>query len=217
MLVKICGLREPAHALAAAESGADLLGMIFVPSTRRYITPDQARAIVQAVRKARGANAPKLIGVFQNQPIAQVNELAQGVGLDYVQLAGNESNDFCKQSALPPLKVLHVRADRPREQTIAELDTRLSELNTAGWLAMLDKYLDAQGGGTGQTFDWTIAAELAGRGHRFLLAGGLTSENVSQAVRAAHPFGVDVSSGVETSGAKDIAKIQAFIKVARTA
>ena len=216
LTVKICGLKEPEHAIAAAKAGADLLGVNFVPGVRRRITTEQAKAIVQAVRKARSTSAPKFVGLFSDQSLAEVNTVAKDVGLDYVQLCGSEPMDFCRQATVPPLKVLHVRADVPREQTIAALEKRLAELNEAGWISVLDKQSDLQPGGRGQTFDWTIAAELASRGHKFLLAGGLTPENVSQAVGTVHPFGVDVSSGVETNGTKDVAKIRAFIQAVRS-
>lgn len=216
-LIKLCGLRQPEHALAAADAGADLLGMVFVPGVRRRITTEQAREIVQAVREAQGAKRPKLVGLFSDQPVSEVNETIAAVGLDHVQLCGYESLDDCGKVAVPPLKVLHVRADRPRAETLAELDARLVDLNAAGWLGVLDKQSDVQPGGLGETFDWTIAAELAQRGRRFLLAGGLTPQNVAEAVRSVHPMGVDVSSGVETGGVKDIAKIRAFIRAARAA
>jgi phosphoribosylanthranilate isomerase len=217
VLVKICGIRELPHALAAAEAGAELLGMVFVPGVRRRITPQQARAIVQAVREARGGNAPKFVGLFSDQPLGEVNETIAAVGLDHVQLCGSEPLDYCGKVAVPPLKVLHVRADRPRAESVADLDARLAELNAAGWLGILDKQSDVQPGGLGESFDWTLAAELARRGRRFLLAGGLTPQNVAEALRVACPEGVDVSSGVETGGVKDVAKIRAFIQRARAA
>ena len=216
-IVKICGLREPEHALAAMGAGADLLGMVFVPGVRRRIAPEQARAIVQAVREARGAHAPKFVGLFSDQPLGEVNETIAAVGLDHVQLCGSEPLDFCRRVAVPPLKVLHVRADRPRAESLSDLDARLIDLNAAGWLGILDKHSDVQPGGLGESFDWTLAAELARRGRRFLLAGGLTPQNVAEALRVAHPEGVDVSSGVETGGVKDVAKIRAFIQGARAA
>lgn len=217
LLIKICGLRELEHALAAAEAGADLLGVVFVPGVRRRITVERARAVVQAVREARGGNAPKFVGLFSDQPLGEVNETIAAVGLDHAQLCGSEPLDECGKVAVPPLKVLHVRADRPRAESIAEMDARLAELNAAGWLGILDKQSDAQPGGLGESFDWTLAAELGRRGRRFLLAGGLTPRNVAEALRVAHPEGVDVSSGVETGGVKDVAKIRAFIQGARAA
>lgn len=217
VLIKICGLRELEHALAAAEAGAELLGMVFVPGVRRRITPEQARAIAEGVRRACGAKAPKLVGLFSDQRLGEVNETIAAVGLDHAQLCGNEPLDYCGKVAAPPLKVLHVRAGRPRAESVAEMDARLAELNAAGWLGILDKQSDVQPGGLGEPFDWTLAAELAQRGRRFLLAGGLTPQNVAEALRVARPEGVDVSSGVETGGVKDVAKIRAFIQRARAA
>ncbi|MSQ11413.1 MAG: phosphoribosylanthranilate isomerase [Dehalococcoidia bacterium] len=220
MLVKICGLQQLEHALAAAEAGADLFGMVFVPGVRRRITPQQARAIAQgvsAVCAKQGKPAPKLVGLFADQPLDEVNAIARSVGLAHVQLCGAEPMDYCQRVAVPPLKVLHVDDSAPRQQAIAALDVTLKALNEAGWLAVLDRRSEKQPGGLGVTFDWTVAAELAQRGRRFLLAGGLTPENVANAVRTVYPYGVDVSTGVETSSVKDTGKIRAFIAASRKA
>ena len=225
-LIKICGLRELPHMLAAADAGADLLGMVFVPTVRRYIAPEVARQMVQAFREAypspASAPGPVLVGLFADQPVEEVNRVAASVGVDRVQLCGSEGPEYWAQVRRPLLQLLHV-PDAPegdsvqRAETVAALGERISALGQAAGLALLDRRSERQPGGLGQTFDWSLARALADRGHRFLLAGGLSPENVLEAIATARPYGVDVSSGVETDEVKDVAKIRAFVQAARRA
>ncbi len=217
-VVKICGMRELPHMIAAAEAGADMLGMVFVPTVRRYIEPDAAKELATSFRDK--GHALSLVGLFADQPVDEVNEVVTLVGLDMVQLCGDEPIGYWSKATVPILKVVHVLSV-PKERTTARNDVmkdvhfRLQEIDESGHIAVLDRQSDTQPGGLGETFDWSIAQEMADRGHRFLLAGGLTSENVGQAIESTQPYGVDVSSGVETDGAKDIEKIQAFIAEAK--
>lgn len=217
-VVKICGLRELSHMFAAAEAGADMLGLNFLPTVRRYIEPEHAKEMANAFR-AQGRTLP-LVGLFADQPIDAVNAVAEQVGLDMVQLCGDEPPEYWAQVNTPILKVVHV-ASVPVERTtdrdivIKDVHFRLQEIDETGHIAVMDRQSDTQPGGLGETFDWSIAREMANRGHRFLLAGGLTPENVGKAIDATQPYGVDVSSGVETDGMKDIGKIQRFITEAK--
>jgi phosphoribosylanthranilate isomerase len=214
-LVKICGLREPAHALAAAEAGADFIGLVFAESRRR-VSVEEARAITCAlgepvVRAAGGTHyieallrrkRPLVVGIFAGADADIVNRTAEAVGLDLVQLSGDEPWKMCHELSLSVLKAVRVRGGTCCEEIIAAL--------RPGAVPLLDTHAEGALGGTGRTFDWTVAAEV-GRRFPFVLAGGLTPENVGEAVRRVRPWAVDVSSGVETDGVKDVAKMRAFV------
>lgn len=215
--VKICGTRDLTGALAAASAGADYIGFVFVPGVRRRVEVERARSIISALREQALSRRPKTVGLFVNQPAAEVNRIAQTCGLDMVQLCGGESLEHCAQVERPVLKVFHVEAETPRDKLVQKLHRTMGAFQRAGHLAVLDRAAAGAPGGTGLTFDWSVAWELARRGHRFLLAGGLTPENVATAVREVRPWGVDVSTGVEIGGAQDTVKIERFIRSAREA
>ena len=212
--VKICGVTKPAHALAAAEAGADFIGMVFAPSRRR-LSRDDAKGIAKAVRGS-GRPMPKLVGVFVNAEPTEVNGIAAEVGLDMAQLGGDEDDDYFKEIELPIIKTLHVPSGPPAKVAQLGLHRSLSALRDGPAVPLLDTEVEGLAGGTGRSFDWDVARNLA-QDFDFLLAGGLTPENVAQAVAHVQPWAVDVSSGVETEGVKDLAKIQAFIKARRRA
>ena len=220
-LVKICGIREPAHALAAAEAGADFIGLVFAESRRR-VTVEQARAIVGALGEplaVAGSGAeridallrqkrPLVVGVFAGADAESINRTAEAVGLDLVQLSGDEPWDICDSLSRPVLKAVKVKDGTSAAEVIAAL--------RPGAIPLLDTYAEGALGGTGRPFDWSVAAEVARR-FPIVLAGGLTPENVGEAVRRVRPWAVDVSTGVETDGVKDVAKIRAFIAAATEA
>jgi phosphoribosylanthranilate isomerase len=219
-LVKICGLREPAHALAAAEAGADFVGLVFAESRRR-VSVDQAQAIARALGEPRLVGAgggaehieallqrkrPLVVGVFAGADAETVNSTAEAVGIDLAQLSGDEPWDMCDRLSLPVLKAVKVRDGTSAEEIIAGLGP--------GAVPLLDSHTEGALGGTGRPFDWVVAAGVARR-FPIVLAGGLTPDNVGEAVRRVRPWAVDVSSGVETEGVKDVAKICAFIAAVR--
>jgi phosphoribosylanthranilate isomerase len=221
-LVKICGLREPAHALAAAEAGADFIGLVFAESRRR-VTVEQARAVARALGEpllaAAGGGAPHVetllrrkrplvVGVFADADAATVNRTAEAVGLDLVQLSGDEPPDICDKLSRPVLKAVKVKDSTSAEEIIAAL--------RPGAIPLLDTHAEDALGGTGRAFDWAVAAAVARR-FPIVLAGGLTPDNVGEAVRRVRPWAVDVSSGVETEGVKDVGKMRAFIAAVREA
>ena len=212
--VKICGVRRLEDALVAARAGADYFGMVFVPGRRRRIEPGAARIITDGLRGG-GNERPKSVGLFGDQPLDEVLATIAEAGLDYAQLCGEESLDYCRAvlQRAGVIKVLHV-ADDDHPDTVAD---RIDSFTAAGCTVTLDSQVVGLHGGTGQSFDWSIAAQLAASGHRFLLAGGLTPGNVAEAVAVVRPWGVDVSSGVETDGVQDTAKIRQFVANAREA
>ena len=214
--VKICGLSRPDDATAAADAGADYLGMVFVPERRRRIASDAAREIVAAVR-SRPRPAPQMVGLFADQPLSEVNAGIARCGLDAAQLCGQETPEYAAAVACPVIKVVHVPASSQAPRDVPALAARIQEYAEAGCLVTLDRLVEGLQGGTGQSFDLEVAAALARRGASFLLAGGLTPANVGRAISRVRPWGVDVSSGVETLGRKDRGKIRRFIANARQA
>ena len=212
--VKICGVRDPGQALAAAEAGADYIGMILAPSRRR-ITVEQAGKIVAAVRAAT-KTPPKMVGVFVNASIEEVTTTATVAGLDMVQLSGTEDEEYLEQLPLPRIKAIHVDVAAPDPVAWLSLRRWLASLSAMDVIPLLDAQVNGQFGGTGQTFNWSAAQDQAGE-YPFMLAGGLTPDNVASAIRQLRPWAVDVSSGVETVGVKDVAKVRAFINAVRSA
>ncbi len=207
--VKICGLKEPAQARAAAEAGADFLGLVFAPGRRQLPLP-QAVQLAGAVRALR--KPPPLVGVFAGMPLAGLNRVAAHLRLDYVQLAGDEDWDYCRAVGRPVIRTIHISPTTTAAEVLAAIAEGLAARPDLRFL--LDTRVGTRSGGTGQTFDWAIAREVAAR-YPVVVAGGLTPANVGELVRTVRPWGVDVSSGVETAGAKDMAKICDFIRAAR--
>lgn len=211
--IKICGLSRVEDALAAARAGADFLGIVLAPSRRR-VSPEQARLMVGAIHRLK--NRPDLVGVFTNEKATEVNRLADRLGLDWVQLSGDETKGYCREILRPIIKVIHVTGGKTAREVLGEI--------TAGWrlmspqklLYLLDTRAGDTYGGTGKPFDWSLAREVAA-GSPVIIAGGLTPANVREMIKKVHPWGVDVSSGVESNGQKDTAKIRAFIKAVREA
>jgi len=203
--VKICGITNWTDARRAIESGADFLGFNFYPGSPRYIAPAKARRIVKKLPKGVAA-----VGVFVNEPEEKMLEIARRVGLDYLQLHGDESPETVAhlQRALPVIKA--VRVKRPFRAAQITRYRRASAL-------LLDGFDRRLRGGTGKTFDWKLALRAKPYGKIFV-AGGLAPENVGEAIRIAKPFAVDVSSGVEAKpGKKDPARLKAFAKAVREA
>ena len=206
---KICGLRDADNALVAASAGADFLGFNFVPGVRRRIPVHDARAAIGELRERCDRTTPRIVGLFADQPADDVNRIVGACGLDLVQLCGQESRDYMRLMRAPVVKAVKVRDEDGLEEAAARTIRAADELAADGHRVQLDKYEAGAKGGTGRTFDWRIAARVAER-HDIVLAGGLDPENVRRAIDVVSPWCVDVSSGVETDGVKDPAKIKAF-------
>jgi len=202
--VKICGITNADDAAAAVEAGADALGFNFYRKSPRYIEPALAKQIV--------AGLPPFVmpvGVFVNEDVTTVRSIMDACGLTIAQLHGDESAAYCEQLARPVIRALRLK-DRASFLTLAEFQGRSGVRSF-----ILDTFSESAYGGTGQVTDWALASEAA-KSATILLAGGLTSANVGEAIRAVHPYGVDVSSGVErVPGRKDHAKIRAFLDAVR--
>lgn len=202
--VKVCGITNAEDALAAVEAGADALGFIFYEKSPRYVVPTVAANII--------AELPPLVtpvGVFVNEGLATVRSIMDTCGLAMAQLHGDENVSYCRELARPAMKALRLR-DRGSLLALAEYQGRGG---VRGFV--LDAFSELSYGGTGQITDWGLAAEVA-KSTPILLAGGLTPDNVTEAIRTVRPYGVDVSSGVESApGKKDHAKMRAFVDAVR--
>lgn len=214
-LIKICGLRTVDLALAVATAGADLIGLVFAPS-RRQVTVAVAQQIAAAVR-ALPPPRPLVVGLFVNEPAAHVADIAATVGLEAIQLSGDEPPDYPTPHGLPVIKAIRMTDTSLEQAWLA----RIAATPTVGQglpplTALIDAHVTGAYGGTGIQADWGRAAHIA---HQVptILAGGLTPVNVAQAIATVQPMGVDVSSGVERDGQKDPALIRAFIAAVRSA
>jgi phosphoribosylanthranilate isomerase len=196
--VKICGLTNPADAVAAVEAGADLIGLMFYEKSPRQVSLPTAAKIARAL--------PPFVlkvGVFVNAPEDLVVRAIGECGLNLLQFHGDEPPEFCTQFGVMSMKAFRIRDVKSLKE--------LPDYQTDAYL--LDAYSPGARGGTGEKFNWDLAIEARKFGKPIFLAGGLTPENVADAARKVQPFGVDVSSGVESSpGEKDPAKVRAFIR-----
>ncbi len=202
--IKICGLTNLEDAQLAADLGAHALGFIFFSKSPRAVSPDQARQIIR-----RLPPFVLSVGVFVDEEAAVVREIAASVGLDWLQLHGHESPDYCRALGRRVIKGIRIAG----QESLAELEAYRNAVQAF----LLDTYRPGVAGGTGETFDWHLARQ-AGRRGPIILAGGLTPDNVAQAVATAQPLGVDVASGVEAApGKKDPVKLRAFIEAVQKA
>jgi phosphoribosylanthranilate isomerase len=209
--IKICGITEVAYAQAAIEAGADLIGVVLAPSPRK-VTYEKAREIVAAVKK----HYFPVAGVFVNTPAAAVNAVAVFCGLDWVQLSGDESWEYCQQIEKPVIKAVHITPDWDEEKLLSHLEDGQRKMGERSPIYLLDTFVEDKYGGTGQSFAWKIARRAAAK-YPAIIAGGLQPENVGEVVSSLKPWGVDVSSGVESQGVKDVKKIKDFIQAVRSA
>jgi phosphoribosylanthranilate isomerase len=198
--IKICGITRPADARAAADSGADAIGLVFYPPSPRFLSLERAVEI-------RDALPPfvQTVALFVNPDAAQVAQVIGRVKPSLLQFHGEESPAFCEEFGVPYVKACRVK------QGVDTLKYLRSFMRASAWL--LDSHVEEYGG-VGERFDWSLAP--AQRERPLILSGGLEAANVREAIRKVRPWGVDVSSGVESAkGIKDAAKIAAFIAEVR--
>lgn len=210
--IKICGLCTVDHALTAVQAGADMIGVVFAAS-RRQVTPEQAATIITAVRQHPSGQHVRVVGLFVNEHPQTVNAIAKSCGLDYVQLSGDEKPQHVADLCRPVIK--SVRLDKTKEEQgwFAALHDPRTSISFAPCPLIVDAHVPGAYGGTGVLADWQQAATLT---DSFMLAGGLTTENVADAIVHVRPWGVDVSSGVERDGQKDPIRIESFIRAVRS-
>lgn len=199
---KICGITRVEDALAAAEAGADAIGLVFYAKSPRAVSVQQARAIVAALPPFVTS-----VGLFVDASRCELGEILDAVPLDLLQFHGDETPDECDHYGRPYIKALRVK---PGDDIAAQV---ARYANARG--VLLDTFVPGIPGGTGEAFDWSLVpAQLS---KSVILAGGLTAANVAQAIGQVRPFAVDISGGVESAkGIKDAAKIHAFMEAVRS-
>eukprot|EP01134_Creolimax_fragrantissima_P000747 CFRG0747T1 len=237
---KVCGLSSVEAALAAARAGADMCGLIFAEKSPRKVSIEMADLIVREVKLAMGhvpgssvdiitdtttkstsssqldallnIKRPLFVGVFQNQPLEFVNRVVTEANLDIVQLHGAEDSSFANEVCVPCVRVVHVSKNDKLADILEALTSAIESDNVV--LTLLDTKVAGAScsGGAGVVFDWELASAAVKSGRRLMMAGGLTPENVREAVNRVSPFAVDVSSGVETDKVKDTDKIRRFVQ-----
>lgn len=198
---KICGITRLEDALAAVEAGADAIGFVFYAKSPRAVTAEQAQAIIAALPPF-----VTTVGLFVDMPRAELNALLAQVPLDLLQFHGDESPADCEGFSRPYIKALRVQAGDDVSAMIARYPAASGIL--------LDTFVAGVPGGTGEAFDWSLVPRQSAK--PIILAGGLTAENVRQAIEQVQPYAVDVSGGVEQSkGIKSAEKVHAFIKAVK--
>jgi phosphoribosylanthranilate isomerase len=215
--VKICGITTLDDALAAAEAGADMLGLNFYKKSPRYITPGAATTLAKALRIKLGSAAPLLVGLFVNEVVGRISITMEQVGLNLAQLSGDESTEMLKE-----MHGVGVKAIRPRSAAEALDDITYFAPNSPTDLRypslLLDAYHPDLYGGSGQQASLEVAKAVRERTPRLMLAGGLKPDNVAEIAAAVQPWGVDAASGVEVEGQpgrKDAEKMRAFVQAVR--
>jgi len=181
--VKICGLSEIEHALAAGRAGADFVGLVFAPSKRR-VSQEKALPVVEAVHSL--SSRPAVVGVFVNSPFQEVNRIADYCQLDLVQLNGDETWEYCRQIEKPLIKAIHTSHKWSAEELLARLENGQQMLGSRSLIYLLDTLVEHQYGGTGQSFGWEIARQVTVK-FPVVIAGGLHPQNVGQVVNSLRP------------------------------
>jgi phosphoribosylanthranilate isomerase len=203
--IKVCGITSTEDAKGAIQIGVDAIGFIFAENSPRYISPEKAKEIVTQLPPFI-----HFVGVFVDKDPIEIQEIIEYCGLSYVQLHGGEDAEYCRKLAQAATPCMLIKAFRVGSRTMAA-DFTSYEDSVKGFL--LDTYIEGQKGGTGKSFDWSIIESLKLQ-LPVILAGGLTPENVAEAIRTVRPFAIDLNSGVEEEpGKKDLARLRSLVKV----
>ena len=206
-IIKICGIKTLKDALAAIDAGADYLGFNFYPKSVRFIEKETCIEITSALKREHPQI--KLVGVFVNSPVDEVKNILETCHLDLAQLHGDETPEMVESFSGKAFKAIRLTSEFAETSVYPFLKSALSPA------LLVDAAVKGVYGGSGVTADWSAAAELAKK-YPLLLAGGLTPENVADAVRQVQPWGVDVASGIESEpGKKDASKMKAFVQAVR--
>ena len=212
-IIKICGIKTLKDSLAAIDAGADYLGFNFYPKSVRFIEKEICAEITSVLKRAH-PNI-KLVGVFVNLPVDEVKDILETCSLDLAQLHGDETPEIVTAFDGRAFKAIRLSAQSQEQVSTSVFPFLKSVPESASPAFLVDAAVKGLYGGSGITADWPAAAELAKR-YPLLLAGGLTPENVADAVRQVKPWGVDVASGVESAaGEKDASRMKAFVRVVK--
>ncbi len=203
--IKICGITRNSDAIAAVASGADAIGLVFYSASPRAVSKDRVEEITDGI-----VGKAQVVALFVDAQEEEVNKVLETNRIDLLQFHGSESAQYCESFGLPYMKAFRVNADNYREQNFASYDS--------AQMILLDSYSELNPGGTGKVFDWRIGRKIKVMTEmNIVVAGGLSPDNVKAAIEQIHPFGIDVSSGVEQDyGIKDLTKVSAFIEGARS-
>ena len=209
--VKICGITNFKDAVAATEAGADMLGFNFYRPSARYIEPERARAIIDQLRETNTNASIQMVGVFVNESIESITQIAKDLRLDALQLHGDESPEFCAElNSLLPGKAI-IKALRVN----GAFDPRTASSYSVQAI-MLDAFHEQLRGGTGRVIDWDIAGTVRDLVPQLFLSGGLSPENIAEAISRVRPFAVDACSSLESSpGRKDSLRMKEFVRAVR--
>ena len=208
--VKMCGISKVETIPAIVDAKPDYMGLVFAPS-KRQVTVEQAKILVEELHKQYAvrynSETIKTVGVFVNETVENLLKIAEEVKLDVIQLHGDEDESFIQilkeQSNVEVWKAVQVRSAADAEKWI----------DSSADMLLFDAYHKDERGGTGEVFDWSALDEFE---RPFMLAGGIDSTNVARAIRTVRPYGIDISSGIETEGVKDNEKMKAFTNIVRT-
>lgn len=204
--IKICGITNLEDARFASGALVDYLGFIFYEPSPRYIEPGEAGAIINWLE------GPEKVGVFVNQPLDDVNQIAKQTGLDFVQLHGDETPEYCSLVEKPVIKVIHIE----EESVDYLLKHQIEQYSEVADFLLFDTKIDGLWGGTGKSFNWSLITDLD-IDTPYFLSGGINSDNVSKAIETVKPYAIDVSSSLEQKpGLKDFAKIETFMDEIRS-
>src|SRR3972149_2144781 len=216
--IKICGITNEEDALKIASLRAHALGFILSTESVRKIEPDKAKEIILATKdkfiNKQAKKRPSFVGVFVNENINKVTEIAEKLSLDYIQLSGDETPDYLKKIKKHNKNIKLIKLIRVKDNasSFAVISKQILEFKKAADFFLLDTFKENIYGGTGKSFNWEIVKGL-GRDFPVILAGGLDCENVAVAIKMVKPFGIDASTKLEESpGKKDIGKVEIFIK-----
>jgi phosphoribosylanthranilate isomerase len=212
--IKLCSLREPEQAQFVIDAGADLFGLIFAPA-RRQVTVERAAEIIQTLHEDSYGRGPGAVGVFVDEDVVELNNISEKLDLSFAQLHGDESPAYVAEVRTPTIKAIRPKPGETFDAIARRIDSyqRWSRPPVA---YLIEGFHPQHAGGQAVLADWHMARLLAMR-FPIILAGGLTPENVVDAIEAVEPLGVDVSSGVEANGVKDRAKMIDFVARAKRA
>jgi len=216
--IKICGITNKEDALKISDLGADALGFILSTESVRRIEPDKAKEIILATKdkfiNMSGKMMPSFVGVFVNENMGKVTEIAEKLGLDYIQLSGDETLDYLKKIKKHNKNIKFIKLVRVKDNvsSFAVISDQMLEFKKAADFFLLDAFKENIYGGTGRSFNWELVKGLS-EDFTVILAGGLDCKNVADAIQIVKPFGIDASTKLEESqGKKDIRKVEIFIK-----